>query len=198
MSNDAQITDETKLPSTAVAYQRSRPTFSTSEEGVVKILVNADDTLTRLFNVETSEAASGLMACALNSLGRSGESFRDLMAAMQAELKPRDAVEAMLITQMVTTHVAMTSLSQKMMDASSGHKVREALERSTTRLCRTYLAQMDALKKYRAKAQQTVRVERVHVESGGQAIVGDVRHEGSANVKIGVKAETPIRIEQHL
>ena len=33
---------------------------------------------------------------------------------------------------------------------------------------------MDALKKYRAKAQQTVRVERVNVESGGQAIVGDV------------------------
>ena len=33
---------------------------------------------------------------------------------------------------------------------------------------------MDALKKYRAKAQQTVRVERVNVESGGQAVVGDV------------------------
>jgi hypothetical protein len=43
-----------------------------------------------------------------------------------------------------------------------------------TRLSRTYLAQMDALKKYRAKAQQVVRVERVNVESGGQAIVGDV------------------------
>ncbi|WP_216825867.1 hypothetical protein [Sulfitobacter sp. SK012] len=43
---------------------------------------------------------------------------------------------------------------------------------------RTYLAQMDALKKYRAKAQQTVRVERVSVHEGGQAIVGDVNHGG--------------------
>ena len=43
---------------------------------------------------------------------------------------------------------------------------------------RTYLAQMDALKKYRAKAQQTVRVERVTVNEGGQAIVGDVTHGG--------------------
>jgi hypothetical protein len=37
---------------------------------------------------------------------------------------------------------------------------------------------MDALKKYRAKAQQTVRVERVTIEGGGQAIVGDVTHRG--------------------
>ena len=118
------------------------------------------------------------MTCAINALGRNGTNYRDMMAAMQAELKPRDAVEAMLITQMTTTHVAMTSLSQKVMDTSVGYQVREALERSMTRLSRTYLAQMDALKKYRAKAQQTVRVERVNVESGGQAIVGDVSRRG--------------------
>jgi len=56
--------------------------------------------------------------------------------------------------------------------------IRESLERSITRLSRTYLAQMDALKKYRAKAQQVVRVERVTVHEGGQAIVGDVSHGG--------------------
>jgi hypothetical protein len=42
---------------------------------------------------------------------------------------------------------------------------------------------MDALKKYRAKAQQVVRVERVNVESGGQAIVGDVSTGGRADAK---------------
>ena len=65
-----------------------------------------------------------------------------------------------------------------MVDCSSGYQMREALERSVTRLSRTYLAQMDALKKHRAKAQQTVRVARVNVESGGQAIVGPVTTEG--------------------
>jgi hypothetical protein len=35
---------------------------------------------------------------------------------------------------------------------------------------------MDTLKKYRTNAQQTVRVERVTVNKGGEAIVGDVRH----------------------
>lgn len=78
---------------------------------------------------------------------------------------------------MTATHVAMTTLSERMTYQES-YQVRESYERSMTRLSRTYLAQMDALKKYRAKAQQTVRVERVNVESGGQAIVGDVSHRG--------------------
>lgn len=50
-----------------------------------------------------------------------------------------------------------------------------------TRLSRTFIAQMDALKKYRATAQQTVRVERVTVNEGGQAIVGSVNHGGRAD-----------------
>ena len=39
---------------------------------------------------------------------------------------------------------------------------------------RTYFAQMDVLKKYLAKGQQTVRLERLTIERGGQAIVGGV------------------------
>jgi hypothetical protein len=54
--------------------------------------------------------------------------------------------------------------------------MREAFERSMTRLSRTFLAQMDELKKYRATAQQVVRVERVVVNEGGQAIVGEISY----------------------
>ena len=178
------MADRLKKAKAAVAYNQSRPTFRTNEDGVVEVKTDEPDTLMNLFNVGTLEAASGLMGCAINALGRSGETYRDMAAAMQAELKPRDAIEAMLITQMATTHVAMTSLSQKMMDASI-YDVREAMERSMTRLSRTYIAQMDALKKYRAKAQQTVRVERVTVNQGGQAIVGDVSHGGRADDENG-------------
>ena len=74
----------------------------------------------------------------------------------------------------------MTTLSGRMSYQDSTD-IRESLERSITRLSRTYLAQMDALKKYRAKAQQVVRVERVTVHEGGQAIVGDVSTGGRAN-----------------
>jgi hypothetical protein len=46
------------------------------------------------------------------------------------------------------------------------------------KLARTYAAQVDALRKHRNGGKQTVRVERVNVGSGGQAIVGDVSTRG--------------------
>lgn len=35
---------------------------------------------------------------------------------------------------------------------------------------------MDGLNRYRSKGQQIARVERVNVESGGQAVVGNLQH----------------------
>jgi hypothetical protein len=37
-----------------------------------------------------------------------------------------------------------------------------------------FAAQIEALKRYRSRAEQTVRVEHVTVNEGGQAIVGNV------------------------
>ena len=105
------------------------------------------------------------------------------MAAIAVEMKPRDAAEAMLVSQQVATHVAMMTLAGKVMDATSP-QLREGYERSMTRLSRTFLAQMDALKRYRAKAQQVVRVERVDVHDGGQAIVGAVQTGGRGDEKV--------------
>ena len=106
-------------------------------------------------------------------MGTNSNTYHTMASAIFAELEPRDALEAMLIAQMTATHTLMTTLAGRAFDATN-FQVREAQERSMTRLSRTYLAQMDAIKKYRAKAQQTVRVERVTVHEGGQAIVGDV------------------------
>jgi hypothetical protein len=39
---------------------------------------------------------------------------------------------------------------------------------------RTFTTQLEALKKYRSVGDQTVRVEHVTVNEGGQAIVGNV------------------------
>lgn len=60
---------------------------------------------------------------------------------------------------------------------------KDSAERALTKLTRTFTTQMDALKRQRAKAQQTVRVERVTVESGGRAISGDVNHRGRVEHK---------------
>jgi hypothetical protein len=45
---------------------------------------------------------------------------------------------------------------------------------------RTFTNQVETLKRYRSGAQQTVKVEHVHVHEGGQAIVGNVETGGGA------------------
>ena len=54
----------------------------------------------------------------------------------------------------------------------------DAAERALNKLARTYAGQMESLKRYRSQGQQTVRVEHVTVNAGGQAIVGSVNHGG--------------------
>ena len=54
----------------------------------------------------------------------------------------------------------------------------DSAERAFNKLARTFTAQVEALKRYRNRADQTVRVEHVTVNEGGQAIVGNVSHGG--------------------
>jgi len=51
-----------------------------------------------------------------------------------------------------------------------------------TKMLRTFTAQMEALKKYRTGGQQKVTVEHVHVNEGGQAIVGNVSQGGGGSI----------------
>jgi hypothetical protein len=171
------MTETTPKPTTPKDQVRTYPKIDSIKDGKLHIVCSEDFSFEGLMGMKTEDAAKGVLLSALNALGTKGEAYRTLAYAIFAELEPRDAAEAMLIAQMTATHALMTALAGRAMDQTN-LQARESQERSMTRLSRTYLAQMDTLKKYRAKAQQTVRVERVTVNEGGQAIVGDVTHGG--------------------
>lgn len=94
-------------------------------------------------------------------------------------IEPENEIETALATQMAATHIAAIESSRRYMEATSLQQ-RDSAERAMNKLMRTFTTQMDALKRYRSKAQQVVRVERVTVEDGGQAIVGPVSHGGGS------------------
>ena len=171
----AEVSDEEGRNGVSEGIKRTAPTLDRLESGQVDILLQSNDQLNQLFCTKTDEAAELILRSALNALGQNAEGYLELMPAMAVEMEPRDAVEAMLVTQMTATHVAISSMSLKMNHAKSIEAL-EVYERSMTRLSRTFLAQIEGFKKYRAKAQQTVRVERVEVKDGGQAVVGDVNY----------------------
>ncbi len=50
----------------------------------------------------------------------------------------------------------------------------DSAERAVNKLARTFVSQMEALKRYRTGGEQKVTVQHVSVSEGGQAIVGNV------------------------
>jgi hypothetical protein len=121
-----------------------------------------------------------------NAVSANGELRQDSLqfaVSFIKSIKPESELEAMLAAQMAATHICALDASRRLL-SSSTLPGKDSAERAMTKLTRAFTTQMEALKKHRAKAQQIVRVERVNVESGGQAIVGDVSAGGGGfNVK---------------
>lgn len=88
-------------------------------------------------------------------------------------MKPRDATETLLLTQMATIHQATMMMAGRLNHVDNIPQ-QDSAERALNKLGRTFTSQMDTLKRYRSKGQQTVRVERVTVQGGGQAVVGNI------------------------
>jgi len=115
-----------------------------------------------------------------NGVSVNGELQEDSLQFVISFIKsigPESEVEAMLAAQMAAVHICALDASRRYLWSSS-LAGKDSAERAMTKMTRTFTTQMETLKKYRAKAQQTVRVERVTVNEGGQAIVGDVTHGG--------------------
>jgi hypothetical protein len=97
----------------------------------------------------------------------------NFMLSFIKDINPRNQLEAMLGTQMATVHVATMTLGQRLAHAKSLPE-QDSAERALNKLARTFTLQMEALQRYRSGGEQTVTVQHVSVNEGGQAIVGNV------------------------
>lgn len=88
-------------------------------------------------------------------------------------VKPNDHIEALLITQMVTTHNAVMRCFKIVANTESIDKM-NLVYNSANKLLRSYAKQMEALSRYRSKGNQKIMVEHIHINSGGQAIIGNI------------------------
>lgn len=94
--------------------------------------------------------------------------------AMLDELAPTDGCEGMLAAQMVAVHVtAMQCFSRANLEGQT-FEGRELNMKHGAKLSRIFAQQLQSLDKHRRNGQQQVIVKHVHVNEGGQAIVGDV------------------------
>jgi hypothetical protein len=93
--------------------------------------------------------------------------------------KPQGEIEAALVLQMACTHAAAMAV---LATIAGGHGPDRSLALRASaagRLLRAYATQVETLRRLRNGGSQVVRVEHVHVNEGGQALIGNVRKDGS-------------------
>jgi hypothetical protein len=117
--------------------------------------------------------------------GKAHEGNLNFMVDVIKGIQPRDQLETMLAAQMAVVHLLAMNMAARLQQSSTLLQM-DSTERAVNKFTRTFAQQLEALKRYRSTGEQTVRVEHISVNSGGQAIVGNVTHGGGSK-----KPETP-------
>ncbi len=95
-------------------------------------------------------------------------------AAALAAFKPKDEIEGMIAAQAVALHFGAMEALRRSMVKEQPSEIAARLRKDGANLARAMTDMLDAIDRKRGKRQQVVRVERVVVQDGGQAIVGNV------------------------
>lgn len=155
--------------------------FSGSNEEGQQVKLTSDAALKKIFGTDHDQMANGLLRHCFKVLGASevsdkspGNDERLFMVNAISDIAPRDGPERLLAVQMVATHTAMVRSAGCLARAGTVEQVK-AHYSGFNKLARTYTAQMEALRKHRNGGKQTVTVQHVNVENGGQAVVGNVQ-----------------------
>lgn len=101
------------------------------------------------------------------------ELVRAAIAALKG-FKPADEIEGMLAAQAVALHFAAMECFRRSMISEQPGDAASKLRRDGANLARAMTEMVEALDRKRGKGPQVVRVERVVVQDGGKAIVGNV------------------------
>jgi hypothetical protein len=102
----------------------------------------------------------------------------NFMISVIKGVDPQDPLEAMLAAQMSAVHMLTMEFSRRLNNVDNIPQ-QDSAERALNKLARTFVAQVEALKRYRSNGEQKMIVEHISVSGGGQAIVGNVTHGGA-------------------
>lgn len=177
MSKDVSKSD-TKESTLAVEIVDGQPTYKF--EATAENVKEAFRAMTGLSDDNADAAISMLLNQAANS-ANTGENQADKIYnsifPLLREIDPKDGIEGMLAVQMIAAHNLSMEMSRRGLSTGSAQASKAINE--AVKLMRTFTAQMEALQKYRNKGKQTIHVEHVTVNEGGQAVVGSVTGGGN-------------------
>jgi hypothetical protein len=108
---------------------------------------------------------SGLSEIALNAA----------LAMIEGE-QPQGETECALVVQMAAVHAATMAVLGRLGGGHGGDRHVLATATAVSRLSRTFAILSETLRRLRNGGSQVIRIERVEVRDGGQAVIGNIEH----------------------
>ena len=150
----------------------SERNFSLDERDFVKVA--------EAFGLSDFDAAIGLLegvAKVFRPQGLNADTANRLLAILH-DIEPRDPIEGMVATQIIAVNHAAMIMTRRIVTSDDSFLQTELAVNLACKLQRTLVALVEAQHRYRSGGQQRVVVEHVHVNEGGQAIVGTIQRKG--------------------
>ena len=118
-----------------------------------------------------------LQSAARSPYGTVSEMAINAALAMVEAAAPRDEIEAALAVQMACTHTAAMAVLANIDRLGTERRI-AAFGSTAARLMKVFTMQVEVLRRLRHGGHQFVRVEHIHVNDGGQAVIGNIKRIG--------------------
>lgn len=126
-----------------------------------------------IMGTQAPNLGASLLHQAYKAWAPKGEEPVEIVANYFEETAPRNPLEAMLISQMAAAHAHAMEMFAGAKN-SAIHELEISRLKMAEKLMRAFAKSFDVLERARRKGSQSVKVEHVHVNAGGQAIVGNI------------------------
>lgn len=99
--------------------------------------------------------------------------------AMIENEQPRGETECAIVIQMACVHSATMTVLSRLGGGHGGDRHVLAAATAVSRLSRTFAILVETLRRLRSGGSQVIRIERVDVREGGQAVIGNIKQKRS-------------------
>src|SRR3954454_12616714 len=113
-------------------------------------------------------------AARLPNSGLSEIAVNAALAMIESE-QPRGETECAIVIQMACVHSATMAVLSRLGGGHGGDRHVLAAATAVSRLSRTFAILVETLRRLRNGGSQVIRIERVEVKDGGQAMIGNLK-----------------------
>jgi hypothetical protein len=117
-------------------------------------------------------------AARLPNGGVSEIAVNSALAMIESE-RPQTETECAIVIQMACLHSATMAVLGRLGGGHGGDRHVLAAATAASRLSRTFAILVETLRRLRSGGSQVIRIERVDVREGGQAVIGSIKQESS-------------------